>query len=220
MASGSKYTPEEISRMLEDSDHDWDFSESDDDYIPNESEDSDTSESEAEDMDLSNEVHVSEDDLMENVGGSEKENSVVDFEEGDNMGEPQLHPLWEEDILPIGREIFTGKSGVLDVQSIYDESGDISVMKIYEYLVSNDLIELMVNKTNNYANMLKNSRSGRYSRMKRWTDVDSTELKKFFAIILLMGIDKKPSIEHYWKMDTLYYNQLFHNIAMSYNRFS
>ncbi|OWR55781.1 piggyBac transposable element-derived protein 4 [Danaus plexippus plexippus] len=35
-----------------------------------------------------------------------------------------------------------------------------------------------------------------------------------------MGLHPKPSIEHYWKLDVLYYNPLMHRINMSYNRFS
>lgn len=35
-----------------------------------------------------------------------------------------------------------------------------------------------------------------------------------------MGLNKKPSIEHYWKMDPIYYTGLFHKIQISYNRFS
>lgn len=35
-----------------------------------------------------------------------------------------------------------------------------------------------------------------------------------------MGVVNFPSIEDYWKMDPLYYHEIFHKVSMSYNRFS
>lgn len=45
-------------------------------------------------------------------------------------------------------------------------------------------------------------------------------MKRFFGVIVLMGVVQLPTIEHYWKLDTLYYYPLVHRIHMSYNRFS
>lgn len=107
-----------------------------------------------------------------------------------------------------------------NVEAVSNEEGKITIEKIMEYFLSDDLIDYMVEKTNSYAVLLKQVRVKQFSRMARWTDIDRETMKKFFAIIMYMGLDKKPSIEHYWKMDPLYYTPFIHEIIMSYNRFT
>ena len=41
----------------------------------------------------------------------------------------------------------------------------------------------------------------RSSRLKKWKDTDKTEIKKFLAIVLYMGVVKLPSIQSYWSKD-------------------
>lgn len=98
--------------------------------------------------------------------------------------------------------------------------GRVSLSKIYEHFLPDALIDEMVIHTNNYANLLKQVRTAQFSRMSRWKDVSREEMKTFFGVIMYMGLNPKPSIEHYWKLDVLYYNPLMHRIYMSYNRFT
>ncbi|CAB3231886.1 unnamed protein product [Arctia plantaginis] len=69
----------------------------------------------------------------------------------------------------------------------------------------------MVIRTNNYARMLKELFTAQLSRMTRWKDVSREELKTFFVVIIYMGLNPKPSNEHYWKLYVLYYNPLMHS---------
>ncbi|KAJ8970083.1 hypothetical protein NQ314_001407 [Rhamnusium bicolor] len=44
-------------------------------------------------------------------------------------------------------------------------------------------------------------------------------METFIGLLLVMGILQFPSIESYWKMDSIYHHSLFHRVPMSYNRF-
>ena len=79
----------------------------------------------------------------------------------------------------------------------------------------------MVTQTNLYASQLKqNVNMSLHSRMHRWTYVKREEMLKFISLYMLMGIVKFPTLESHWKLDAIYYHPIFHNVNMSYNRFS
>lgn len=59
----------------------------------------------------------------------------------------------------------------------------------------------------------------RSSRLTRWKDVDSAEMKIFLGLLLHMGPCTLPSIEHYWSTDILYKMSFWSSIIMSRNRF-
>lgn len=191
-----RYTSEQILRYLEDEEP---FSDgSDDDYQPND------------------EDHDSEDtEIIANFIAS---SNALPTPTTSTSSNASVTP-WKSDILPLGRETFIGDHGVQNIDAI-TEDGRVSLTKIYSYFVPDDLIEEMVVHTNNYAHLLKELRTAQFSRMTRWKDVSREELKTFFGVIIYMGLNPKPSIEHYWKLDVLYYNPLMHRINMSYNRFS
>lgn len=60
---------------------------------------------------------------------------------------------WMEDILPIGREHFTVNSG--NVQAVTKEETAITIAKIMEFFISDEIIDYMVEKTNAYAELFK-----------------------------------------------------------------
>lgn len=125
----TKYSNEELERILEDSDID-DFSDgSDEFYKPD-----------------SYNINSSEDTII-------AEEPLLD----DNTSDEELedNEIWLEEILPIGREKFIGKAGVQDIQAITDENGSVSLMKVVEYIITDDIIDYMVEKTNNYAEIYK-----------------------------------------------------------------
>ncbi|XP_045449957.1 piggyBac transposable element-derived protein 4-like [Melitaea cinxia] len=193
MGSGCLYIDEEIRRILEGSE-DEDFSDGSDDMYEPTREEHDESE-------------------------DEEENSQIEEQQVCET-ETNQDPTWVEYILPIGRETFIGSSGLQNTLVIRNQDGSVAIEKIMEYFVSDEIFHCMVEKTNSYAELLKRVRTKQFSRMSRWVDVSIEEMKKFFAVILYMGVDKKPSIEHYWKMDPLYYCDFIHKISMSYNRFT
>lgn len=208
-----RYTSEDILRYLEDSDEEAFSSGSDDEWQP------DNENEEIED------TEVIANYIASTAERTETPSPTPASPSSPNPGSPTTssnasETQWKGDVLPLGRETFTGIHGVQNMAAIISEDGQISLNKIYAYFVPDDLIDEMVIHTNNYAGLLKELRTAEFSRMTRWKDVTREELKKFFGVLIYMGLNPKPSIEHYWKLDVLYYNPLMHRINMSYNRFS
>ncbi|CAD7086566.1 unnamed protein product [Hermetia illucens] len=229
MSSGKKkLTDEEVREMIEDSD-DEDFSDgSDEEFVPSgeELEDSEM-EDVIEDIEYDrNYVCESQPNENDRNRASSSPSESTDEESDPVRGSPRQFPfeqqenlIWLSDVLALGRENFSGNPGVRNIEEILDEDRKVNIIKIFEYFLDDSLIEEMVTHTNNYAQTYQNVRSGLHSRMKRWKPVDKGDLKKLFGIIMFMGVKILPSIEHYWKLDMLYYCPLMHSIQMSYNRF-
>ena len=55
-------------------------------------------------------------------------------------------------------------------------------------------------------------------RIDRWVHTNKEEIKRFFGLIIWMGLVKLPSINLYWSTDPVYYHPFPHKI-MSRNRF-
>ena len=51
--------------------------------------------------------------------------------------------------------------------------------------------------------------------MRRWTGVTTTEMEKFWGIILATGLIQFPKMEDYWKKDDFYYHPMFHKLLSS-----
>ena len=80
---------------------------------------------------------------------------------------------------------------------------------------------MMVTETNRYAQHIVASRQVcRSSRMNYRKDNTRGQMELIFGIILVTGLIKYPKMEDYWSLDFIYYHSIFHQIGMSYNRFS
>ena len=93
-------------------------------------------------------------------------------------------------------------------------------MDFLNLFLTDELLNLMVSETNRYATQEIDKRRPlrRTSRYGKWKPVDVEEMKKFIGALLLMGIVRLPSIEHYWSKDPLYKFEGLSNV-MSRNRF-
>ncbi|KAF9424304.1 hypothetical protein HW555_000443 [Spodoptera exigua] len=108
---------------------------------------------------------------------------------------------WSQEILPLSRQPYNSNP-TLHIQ------GEQSAVSIYRRILTNEVLDLM------------NVNMSVHSRMTRWTDVTCEEMMKFIGLYMLMGIVKFPTFESCWKLDPIYYHQIFHNVNISYNRFS
>ena len=71
----------------------------------------------------------------------------------------------------------------------------------FSLLVTNDMLEHIVTHTNLYAQQFINSHDlPPHSRVRRWSKGihDVNELKRFLAIIIIMGLVRYPQIESHW----------------------
>lgn len=81
----------------------------------------------------------------------------------------------------------------------------------------------IVRHTNYYAQAkLKNQRDSgnakQFSRLNRWVDVTYTEIKKYLAILINMGLTRRKNMKEYWDSRASQVIAFYHN-TMSLNRF-
>ncbi|XP_069832245.1 piggyBac transposable element-derived protein 4-like [Dendropsophus ebraccatus] len=82
-----------------------------------------------------------------------------------------------------------------------------------------ELVASMVEQTNLYAGQfIETHPNSYYARPQIWTPTNPCELKKFWGILLSMGLVKKPTIRSYWVSDILYATPMYATI-MSRTRF-
>nr|CAI5825990.1 unnamed protein product [Callosobruchus analis] len=149
----------------------------------------------------------------------------------DNESEENLNPVqndvinqedWQEvncrnlrfDIM------FSGNSWCNDHPEEYPQDKTaLQPIHVYSQFLDSEILELIVQETNRNAEQQKNKKvHTRFSRIQQWKPTDASEMKKFFGIILYMGLANLPQISEYWSTDILYKNQLVPKV-ISRNRF-
>ena len=95
-----------------------------------------------------------------------------------------------------------------------------SVYETFQLFVTDDILETMTTETNRYANQYfqRNPAKRTTITWKNWKDVDLGEMKRFLALIFLMGIIKKTDIKSYWSTKPMLATPFFGQ-TMSRNRF-
>ncbi|KAJ6648949.1 PiggyBac transposable element-derived protein 4 [Pseudolycoriella hygida] len=89
---------------------------------------------------------------------------------------------------------------------------------VFDLFVTDEIYDLVVTQTNLNAHkkLMKNIK--RCSRMRKWKDTNTDEMKKFFGLVVYMGIVKLPGIHMYWSKNQFYRNAFVPQV-MSRNRF-
>ncbi|XP_060810815.1 piggyBac transposable element-derived protein 4-like [Amyelois transitella] len=108
----------------------------------------------------------------------------------------------------------------LDIQPGINVPNDCdSELSIYRLFLTEDVMDLMVNMTNCYANKtLTLNRVTRNMRLSKWTDCTPEEMLKFLGLLIYMGLKKLPRISDYWSKNILYESKVCRQV-MSRNRF-
>ncbi|KAK7090835.1 hypothetical protein V1264_010585 [Littorina saxatilis] len=109
---------------------------------------------------------------------------------------------------------FTANPGI---KCNVDNFGPAGYMELF---LDDDLINHLVIQTNLYADQFleANPNLPEFSRANKWEPVNAAEMKKFLALVLLMGIVRRPAIELYWSRKVLYRIPVFSSV-MTRNRF-
>ena len=89
----------------------------------------------------------------------------------------------------------------------------------YKYFFDDAFLHLIKEETNRYARQKITPNAKRYSIASMWKPCTIQELKAFFAIIVHMGLVKKPEIYDYWSTDTML-DSNFARHLLSRNRFT
>lgn len=95
-----------------------------------------------------------------------------------------------------------------------------NVLDYVELYLTENILTHIVNETNRYAKQYfdENPEQSENSYLSKWHDTDIIEMKKFFGLVILMGIVYKPSLPLYWSTDELYYTPIFSKV-MTRDRF-
>ncbi|KAI4478589.1 hypothetical protein M0804_011912 [Polistes exclamans] len=133
---------------------------------------------------------------------------ITDLDESDE----EDYVLWSDfDVRRTNNE-FEGSPG----PNVFPE--DIkSVKDIVELFIGNDLFESISNETNKY--YIQNCDRRKVDKKNvKFVNVTAVELKKWFGLVILMGIVKKAKIDDYWSTNPLLETPIFRK-TMSRNRF-
>ena len=69
---------------------------------------------------------------------------------------------------------------------------------MYQLFVTDQVLDLIITETNRFASQERTSKTiTRRSRLSKWRVTNKAEIKKFLAIIILMGIKPLPEISLY-----------------------
>lgn len=85
-----------------------------------------------------------------------------------------------------------------------------SELQCFKYFFSDEMTELVIRETNNYAKTV--------SRSQKWEDLTKDEFSSFLGLCLIMGSIKKPAVSDYWTEDSIFQTPIFSRV-MSRNRF-
>lgn len=157
--------------------------------------------------------------------GSESSNSdnisvvnntlFVQSQHGDGDAGPNVNiPKFTGNVPSPDKLQFTGQTGLNIL--IPDNFCELDY---FELIFSQDLLQHIVTETNRYANdYIASADLAVNSRVKKWKDMTIEELNVFFALVILMGYTKRPTIQSYWTTDELFVIPAFSKI-LSVNRF-
>lgn len=95
-----------------------------------------------------------------------------------------------------------------------------TALDFVELYLTDQIMEHIVIETNRFANTYRIDHPAKADNgyLSKWTDITLPELKKFFGLVILMGIVHKPSIHDYWSTDDLYWTPIFSK-SMTRDRF-
>ena len=131
---------------------------------------------------------------------SDEEENVEDTIDWSNIDTPRVHEFFEN---------ATGtRVNVTDCDQVEN---------VVNCFLGDDLLEFIIMETNKYrAENYRKFKKGKKCR--KWRDVTTSELKKFFGLVIIMGLVMKARINLYWSTNPIIETPIFSK-TMSRNRF-
>lgn len=222
MASHRSYTSEEaLTEIFADPDSDFDGGSSSaesyaEEYLPENTQPSESDESD----------ELSENDYQENTPGpargrgrgqARQRNGAAgrSARRNQQQEDASLELQWTSNDRQSRIPAFTACSG-LQVQ-LPNNAGVGDYLTLF---LTNEFFDLLVEQTNLYAAQYKreNPNLPPNSCANSWEETNRNEMKKFLALVLLMGIVRKPEVSDYWSTNPLLKGSIF-NSVMPRNHF-
>ena len=107
---------------------------------------------------------------------------------------------------------FSGQHGLLK-----DIDNTDSPIDIFELFLENDDFEQIANETNKYAAHRRKTLKDK-SRFQKWRETTVSEMKKFFALVIVMGLLTQMDVSEYWTVNPVTATPFFPSV-MSRDRF-
>lgn len=138
--------------------------------------------------------------------------------EEDNHNEDGIQEEFDTNwCVPVGNQAritFSNSTGINMCQTeIFDCTEPHS---FYSLFVTDEIFEMIANETNIYASQRKCEQQS--YRLHQWYETNSNEIKRFFGLIMWMGLVRLPKIDLYWSKYEGF-NLPFARKVMSRNRF-
>ena len=89
-----------------------------------------------------------------------------------------------------------------------------NALDLVELYLTDEILTCVFNETNLYAHQYleENPEKADTTYLSACADTDNLEMKKFFGLVILMGIIHKPNLPMYWSTDSLYHTPIFSKI--------
>lgn len=170
-------------------------SDADPEYLPSDyednGEDTDSEDEQINEQGTPNQANVNTPDFLNLTWGSVNRDKLVSFQYNP-------HPLFSDEVL--------------------EKIQNASPFEIYQMFADDGLFDEIVQQTNLYAEQcIGTDEPSDHSRLKSWIPTNQTEIKRFFGIIMWMGLVPLASIDRYWSTNKLYKNDI--SKVMPRNRF-
>ena len=161
----------------------------------NREEENNTADSDGSDID----VQEVESDLEEDESDSESDN---DSNASDTIE-------WSDELEDFDIDEFSGRQ-----EMKFNVPDNVSANDFFSQLFGDSIMDIIVTETNRYARQkLANT-----PRLEKWKDITKQELRAYFGICIIMGINNLPRIAMYWSTDPFIGNTGIQSV-MARNRF-
>ncbi|KAK3735138.1 hypothetical protein QZH41_000008 [Actinostola sp. cb2023] len=117
---------------------------------------------------------------------------------------------WTADLSDFNLRQFSGQSGLLK-----DFGNDPKAEVFFSAVFGEESFRLIVEETNRYA---RQKLVNKPQRLAKWRDVTVVEMKAYFGLCIMMGINVLPKVADYWSTDPFLGNEAIRNV-MPRNRF-
>jgi hypothetical protein len=164
------------------------------------------------DEELVNDSDSDEDCVLQisSIEESDDENNISDLGPG-----PRVDGFCEQDRQP-SIPLFTGNPAVQ-----FAVQNGTNMMKYVDNYITPELIQIVVNQTNLYAQQeiaTVPRPVTKHARSEQWKPVTIYEMKKSLGLMFLTGVIRKPKLEWYWSARGILLTPIF-SPAMSRNIF-
>lgn len=175
---------------------------------------------------------ISEEEFREIFGDSDEEldenNSDIDFQgfsdpeendfdlieaEIDDQENNTLYDYeiqWSDELSNFEIPEFSGQPGIK-----VDLADDAEAKHYFFKLFGDDLFDLIVLETNRYA---RQTLANKPNQLAKWVDVTRAEMKAYFGLCVIMGLNVLPKISDYWSTEPFLGNEAIKQ-TMARNRF-